>query len=253
VCTVTITGDVTVTATFDALPTYTLTVAKFGTGTGTVTSNAGGINCGPTCSGSYTSGAHVTLMASPDAGSVFSGWSGPCAGYGSCTVSLTAAQTVIATFMISSGENLPPTAQSVTMPQVPRAQYTDPIFNRRYAFPLTGVDPEGGPLTFRITRFPTYQDTSFPYDIVSGSYYRLVDMTTGTFTSLWQSPVNSVVSMTTGEITGSPYFVYTAIPCFFVQYSSDSFEYVAIDDVGNVSSPATVTINFASTTCNHPA
>ena len=56
----------------------TLTVFK--SGTGTVTSNAGGINCGATCSASYASGASVTLTASPAAGWLFSGWTaGPTA------------------------------------------------------------------------------------------------------------------------------------------------------------------------------
>ena len=53
-----------VTATF-ALPTYAFTVTKAGTGTGTVTSTPAGINCGSTCSASYTSGTSVTLTASP--------------------------------------------------------------------------------------------------------------------------------------------------------------------------------------------
>jgi FG-GAP-like repeat len=45
-----------------------LTVNKAGTGSGTVTSNPGGINCGSTCTASYASGTVVTLTASAAGG-----------------------------------------------------------------------------------------------------------------------------------------------------------------------------------------
>jgi hypothetical protein len=67
------------------------------------------------------------------------------------------------------------------------------------------------------------------------------------------STTSSVVNGATGEITGPPYFVYTPVICHILQFRNDSFEYVAIDDHGNVSLPATVTINVAFNTCNHPA
>jgi alpha-tubulin suppressor-like RCC1 family protein len=77
---------------------YTLTAAKAGTGSGTVTSNLAGINCGATCSASYVSGSSVTLTAIPARGSIFTGWSGACSGTGSCVVNMSAAQSVVATF-----------------------------------------------------------------------------------------------------------------------------------------------------------
>ena len=55
---------------------YTLTVTKAGTGAGTVTSNPAGINCGGDCNEVYNEGTAVTLTATPDAGSTFTGWSG---------------------------------------------------------------------------------------------------------------------------------------------------------------------------------
>src|SRR5207247_4912974 len=76
---------------------FALTVCR--AGTGTVTSTPIGITCGTSCSASYASGTLVTLTAAPDAGSVFTGWSGgACTGTGPCTVTLTAATTVTATF-----------------------------------------------------------------------------------------------------------------------------------------------------------
>jgi hypothetical protein len=78
----------------------TLTVAKSGSGSGTVASSLDGIACGATCSASYDDGTVVTLNATATAGSTFAGWSGGgCSGNGSCTVTLSADATVIAKFV----------------------------------------------------------------------------------------------------------------------------------------------------------
>ena len=59
-----------------AIQTYSLTVAKAGTGTGTVSSSPGGISCGNTCSYAFNSGAVVALTTTAASGSVFAGWTG---------------------------------------------------------------------------------------------------------------------------------------------------------------------------------
>jgi hypothetical protein len=101
-CTVAMTSQVDVTATFAiaAPSSYTLTVTKMGAGTGVVTSAPAGITCGSTCSASFTTGTAVTLTASAGSGSTFAGWSGGgCTGPGStCTVTMGAAQSVSANF-----------------------------------------------------------------------------------------------------------------------------------------------------------
>lgn len=95
-CTFTITADTTVGAPF-VTQTNTLTVTKVGTG-GTVSSSPAGIDCGSTCSASFATDALVTLTATPDSSTVFSGWSGACSGTGLCIVTMTAARAVTATF-----------------------------------------------------------------------------------------------------------------------------------------------------------
>jgi hypothetical protein len=64
---------------------YTLDVSRNGIGSGTVTSDPAGINCGPDCSEDYGIATSVTLMATPDGNSSFSGWLGDCNGTGNTT------------------------------------------------------------------------------------------------------------------------------------------------------------------------
>jgi subtilisin family serine protease len=77
-----------------------LIVSKTGVGTGTVTSDLTGIDCGSTCNFWFSSDTvAVTLNASADPGSEFGGWSGGgCSGTNECTVSLSAGTSVTALF-----------------------------------------------------------------------------------------------------------------------------------------------------------
>jgi sugar lactone lactonase YvrE len=103
-CTIAMSVAQAVTATFNTGVTYTLTVMDAGTGTGTVTSQAGlspAIDCisGSTtgCMANYNPETDVTLTAS---GSTFTGFSSNCYPLTStsCTVTMDAAETVTATF-----------------------------------------------------------------------------------------------------------------------------------------------------------
>ena len=96
-CTVTMDASKNVTANFSPALTR-LTVSKSGTGTGTVSSNPGGINCGSDCSQYYANGTRVTLNASASSGSYFVGWGGACSGTGTCTVTMDASKNVTAKF-----------------------------------------------------------------------------------------------------------------------------------------------------------
>jgi hypothetical protein len=55
---------------------HDLTFILAGSGSGTVTSNPAGINCGTTCNNVFPAGTSVTLTATADTGSVFASWSG---------------------------------------------------------------------------------------------------------------------------------------------------------------------------------
>ena len=96
-CTLTLSANQTVTATFSARAPSLLTVTK--TGNGTVSSIPAGINCGSDCSESYPANTAVTLTATAASGYGFTGWSGGCAGTApTCALILSADQTVTATF-----------------------------------------------------------------------------------------------------------------------------------------------------------
>ena len=95
----------------------TLSVSKGGSGAGTVTSVPAGISCGTDCSESYAPDSTVTLTAVPSAGSVFSGWSGACAGSAAtCVVTMSAARSVTASFVALSSPITPitPTSPVIT-------------------------------------------------------------------------------------------------------------------------------------------
>lgn len=87
---------------------YTLTVALAGSGSGTVTSSPAGIDCGSTCSHAFASGTQVTLTATAESGSFFGGWSGGgCSGIDSCVVTMSAAESVTATFVLVPPNDYP--------------------------------------------------------------------------------------------------------------------------------------------------
>jgi uncharacterized repeat protein (TIGR02543 family) len=103
-CNVTMKATRSVTARFNA--SYLITVKKGGTGSGVVTGP--NINCGTDCNESYNKGISITLTATPDSGSTFTGWSG-CSRTSNkvnCILNVTTAKTVTATFKASA---TPPT------------------------------------------------------------------------------------------------------------------------------------------------
>ena len=115
-CTVNMSVARTVRAVFitKAVASFRVNVSGAGTGSGTITSQAGltpAISCTYTagsgqsgaCSQSYPSGTSVTVTAAPASGHEFTGWGGACTGTGTCTVSTTANRAVTASFSSPAG------------------------------------------------------------------------------------------------------------------------------------------------------
>ncbi len=98
-----------------ALPNhYSVGVSFQGGGSGMIISSPAGIYCGTDCMESYISGTLLTLAATPDSNSEFTGWSGPCSGTGVCVFAVNDTESVVSTFKSlvpisspapSSGEN----------------------------------------------------------------------------------------------------------------------------------------------------
>ena len=78
-------------------PASTLDVNKAGDGSGQITSDPAGIDCGSTCTAQFGAGTDVTLSATPDPGSTFAGWSGDCSGL-VCLLTMDDNRNVTATF-----------------------------------------------------------------------------------------------------------------------------------------------------------
>jgi hypothetical protein len=90
-CVLQLAADVAVSARFNPV----LTAAVGGGGR----IMASGINCGTDCTEPYSVGSTVQLTATPDAGQMFSGWSGACSGTAAtCTVTMGGPLNVRATF-----------------------------------------------------------------------------------------------------------------------------------------------------------
>ena len=98
-CTISLKAATSVTATFNATASpIQLTVKSVGNGAGTVTSTPAGINCPQSCTASFPKGTAVVLMPSPEAGTTFAGWSGPCTGTGTCKLTLETSTAATPTF-----------------------------------------------------------------------------------------------------------------------------------------------------------
>ena len=96
-CVVSTVAARSVNATFTATK-FKLSVARSGTGSGSVTSQPAGISCGSTCTSMQATGSTVSLTAKAASGSKFIGWTGACKGTGTCKAPLSMDVTVGARF-----------------------------------------------------------------------------------------------------------------------------------------------------------
>jgi hypothetical protein len=77
---------------------FTLSVLSAGTGAGTVDSTPAAISCPSTCSAQFPATTQVTLNVVAGVGSIFTGWSGDCAGNGICPLTMDADRQATAVF-----------------------------------------------------------------------------------------------------------------------------------------------------------
>ena len=111
VCTVTLDENETVSARFG----WPVTIAV--EDGGTVASEDGRIACPPGCTASYAPGTKVTLSATADEGSSFSGWAGACSGSEStCSFSVTEPVAVSASFATGTDPEPLPSITPVPLP-----------------------------------------------------------------------------------------------------------------------------------------
>ena len=103
-CTVTMGLARSVRANF--IPFLRLSVAKEGTGAGTISISPPGINCETLCSEDYSINTIVTLIATPHAKNTFAGWSGGgCPARGPCAVKMDDAKNTTAKFVMTGDIN----------------------------------------------------------------------------------------------------------------------------------------------------
>ncbi|MGC4059331.1 MAG: InlB B-repeat-containing protein [Aquabacterium sp.] len=116
-CSVTMTRASNVTATFTQV-THAVGVTITGSGSVSVAAPpASATACAaPGCSNTYNEGASVTLAATPTSGYQFSGWSGACSGStSSCTVAVSRALNVTATFAVIPPPPPPPVTYALNL------------------------------------------------------------------------------------------------------------------------------------------
>jgi hemolysin type calcium-binding protein len=88
-----------------------VSVTKIGSGTGRVTSEPAGLDCGSTCFLVTDEFASMTLVASPASGSVFTGWAGDCRAVSGnrCELYFDTAKEMTAIFdLVGSSPTVPP-------------------------------------------------------------------------------------------------------------------------------------------------
>lgn len=148
---------------------HSVGVSTQGGGSGTVTSDPVGINCGFDCSEEYAQGTNLILAAHPDSNSVFDGWSGACAGGGTCGFSVINGVSVVATFrsvagsVPSGGGSFSPSAQYLLIAEVQIAgASTTHDFIKVYNSGDSSVDASGWKLRKKTSSGTEYSVRVFP-------------------------------------------------------------------------------------------
>lgn len=142
-----------------ALPLF---VTISGTGSGAVNSIPSGIACSNTCNKNFTRDSALSLIATPDANSIFSGWNGACSGTASCTLTLSRALEVTSTFT---------EADKVRIGMTPYSN-------------LSGAFANGGLIQARAIEFNEILTVTQP-TIFKGGWNAAYDSNSGSFTIIY--------------------------------------------------------------------
>jgi hypothetical protein len=219
---------------------YTLSVSKVGTGSGTVTSGDGFINCGSVCSFTYDSGTRVTLTATPAQGSLFAGWSGCDSTQGnSCVVTVNSGRTVTATFNVATPLQLVTVTPCRLVDTRPQYGGRGPIVGGTYRiFPISGAPNcsipasatayslnvtvvPSGPLGF-LTMWPTGEDRPLQFSTLNSLDGRIkanaaiVPAGSSGDVSVYVTNTTNVILDIDGyfaPVSGSTLAFYTLPPC----------------------------------------
>src|SRR5271166_1397658 len=232
-CVVIMTQNLSVGAAFTQLS-YTLTVST--SGSGTVASTDGFINCPGTCSHSYLSLTQVTLNATPSQGWVFGGWNGGCLGTGSCTVTMTQPLSLDAIFsqalqfvavtpcrLVDTRNGGGPiqggTSQPFALPQLAQSKGCADLSSAA-AYSLNVTVVPSGPLGY-MTIWPTGENQ--PYVSTLNSYDGRVKANAAIVPAGYQGAVSVFASNTTdvvldidgyfAPVSGATLAFYTLPPC----------------------------------------
>lgn len=200
-CQVTMTGTETVTATFTQIPQETLTVNIIGNGTVSGGSTSIGFVCSLSlCTQAFPLQTVVTLSASSASGYSFSGWSGFCSGTGTgtCTILMTGAEYVTATFA-----QLPPDFSIAVTNNVPSETAISLGHSASYNVTITSLYGTAVTVVPSITGLPTGVTAQFstPSITTSGSGVAVLTLTSAYSNSTFIG--NSTVTVTGASSTAT--------------------------------------------------
>ncbi len=222
--------------TIDSNSQFTLSVMKSGTGGGTVTSSDGAIQCGSTCSAQYYDEQPITLTASPQAGSLFTGWRNCDLSFGfSCNLTVTAARTVTAVFNVPFAlQYVPLTPCRVVDTRLPNGPFGGPAIpggtSRDFAVPAgpcQGIPANAAAYSLNVTTVP------------HGGYLAYLSAWPTGFTR----PLTSVMNSFDGRIKANAVILQagdTASVSVFVSNTAD----VVLDIDGYFIAPSASTLAF---------
>ena len=214
---------------------FSLNISK--NGTGTVSSAFAGINCGTACSGSYTQGTQIILIATPAAN--FISWDGACTGSATtCTVTMDAAKSVTATF---SG------APTTTTTVAPTTTTT--------AIPTTTTTTTAPPTTTTTLKPTTTTTTAIPTTTTTALPTTTTTLRPTTTTSVPTTTTSSTVTTTTTTslpitttTTAIPTTTTTALPTTTTTLRPTTTTTTAIPTTTTTAPPTTTTSSTVTTT-----